>query len=57
MDLGTLSELTQSVPGKDSLEGDGVRSKRTCVRVREGISRLEVILGDGTSPGDGKSPK
>ena len=50
VDLGTLSELTKSVPGKETLEEDGGRSKRTCVRVREGISRLEEILGDGASP-------
>ena len=51
MDLGTLSELTKGVPGMDD---DGGRSKRTCVRVREGISRLEEILGDGSSPGEVK---
>ena len=47
VDLSTLSELTESVPGKDASRGDGTRSKRTCVRVREGISRLEEILGNG----------
>ena len=57
VDLSTLSELTKGVPGKDPLDGDGVRTKRTCVRVREGISRLEEILGDGNSPGDGKGSR
>ena len=54
VDLGTLSELTKSVQGKSPLDGDGGRSKRTCVRVREEISRLEEILGEGASPGEGK---
>ena len=57
VDLGTLSELTQSVPGKAPLDGDGGRSKRRCVRVREEISRLEEILGDSASPGEGKQAK
>ena len=49
VDLSTLSELTESVPGKEAQRVDGSRSKRTCVRVREGISRLEEILGNGGS--------
>ena len=41
VDLKTLSELTQSVePGKDG----GSRSKRTCVRVREEIAKLQELL-------------
>ena len=41
VDLKTLSELTQSVePGKD----EGSRSKRTCVRVREEIAKLNELL-------------
>ena len=54
VDLSTLSELTKSVQGKTMTDSDGGRSKRTCVRVREEISRLEEILGDGGSVGDGK---
>ncbi len=50
VDLSTLSELTKSVGVSD--EAGGVettsRSKRTCVRVREEISKLEEILKDDT---------
>lgn len=45
VDLGTLSELTKSVGvSDDNMENS--RSKRTCVRVREEISKLEEILKD-----------
>ena len=62
MDLGTLSELTKSVQetkGKNMSDGDtgGLRSKRTCVRVREEISRLEEILDDGHTAADGRGTK
>lgn len=45
LDLSTLSELTNSVPGKGE-DGSISRSKRTCVRVREEISKLQEILQD-----------
>ncbi len=41
--MSILSELTQSVSGDDGLPS---RSKRTCVRVRQQISKLQEILGD-----------
>lgn len=48
VDLSTLSELTKSVGVSD--DGmDNTRSKRTCVRVREEISKLEEILKDDNS--------
>ena len=45
VDLGTLSELTKSVGVTDG-GMENVRSKRTCVRVREEISKLQDILND-----------
>ncbi len=45
LDLSTLSELTNSAPGKGE-DGQASRSKRTCVRVREEISKLQEILQD-----------
>ncbi len=52
VDLSILSELTQSVSGDDGLPS---RSKRTCVRVREQISKLQEILDDesDTKPSPG----
>ena len=60
VDLGTLSELTNSVK-EDGLSGQetemGVsRSKRTCVRMREEISKLQEILRDSGSPEVKPSP-
>ncbi len=49
MDLSILSELTKSVGASDVMEK--TRSKRTCVRVREEISKLEEILKDDTTEG------
>ena len=48
VDLGILSELTQSVKpsGDEETTSGGSRSKRTCVRVREEISKLQEILED-----------
>ena len=60
VDLGTLSELTKSVQetkGKNVSDGEGGRSKRTCVRVREEISRLEEFLEDGQPGSEGKPTK
>ena len=45
MDLNTLSELTKGV-GATSEGSEGTRSKRTCVRVRQEISKLQEILGE-----------
>jgi len=45
VDLNTLSELTKSV-GVASEGSEGTRSKRTCVRVRQEISKLQEILGE-----------
>ena len=45
VDLSILSELTQSV-GASGEEDYPSRSKRTCVRVREQITKLQEILGD-----------
>lgn len=55
VDLGTLSELTRSVQEEVSTDKDSdmMRSKRTCVRVREEISKLQEILKD---PSEGKFP-
>lgn len=56
VDLGTLSELTNSIK-EDGIDVDlGSRSKRTCVRMREEISRLQEILKDGGSPESKPSP-
>ena len=43
-----MSELTQSVKhsAEEDAAGSGSRSKRTCVRVREEISKLQEILED-----------
>lgn len=45
VDLGTLSELTKSVGVADK-GAENTRSKRTCVRVREEISKLQDILNE-----------
>ncbi len=48
VDLSTLSELTKSVGAAEG-DGTGSRSKRTCVRVRQEISKLQEILNEDTS--------
>lgn len=57
VDLGTLSELTNSIK-EDGIDIDmgGSRSKRTCVRMREEISKLQEILKDSGSPEAKPSP-
>ena len=59
VDLSTLSELTKSVGVSD--DGGTVeptsRSKRTCVRVREEISKLEEILKDDSLEPASSKPK
>ena len=45
VDLSTLSELTRSVGMSEEGE-ENTRTKRTCVRVREGISKLQEIFND-----------
>ena len=52
VDLGTLSELTKSVQEKTGVNVSVTqsRSKRTCVRVREEISKLQEILQEDTIP-------
>ena len=47
VDLSTLSEITKSVGVSEKL--DNSRSKRTCVRVREEISKLEEIFKDDST--------
>lgn len=49
-DLKTLSELTRSVVPEND-EGKGLRSKRTCVRVREEITRLQELLNTDAEKG------
>lgn len=60
VDLGTLSELTKSVkedgPSDMDIDLGGSRSKRTCVRMREEISKLQEILKDNGSPEVKPSP-
>ena len=58
VDLGTLSELTKSVKDEDLDIGilGGSRSKRTCVRMREEITKLQEILKDNGSPEVRPSP-
>ena len=58
VDLGTLSELTKSVKDDDLDIGivGGSRSKRTCVRMREEITKLQEILKDNGSPEVKPSP-
>ena len=47
VDLDTLSELTRSVNRSSDEDAIGAyRSKRTCVRVREEMNRLQEIFGD-----------
>ena len=47
VDLDTLSELTRSVNRSSDEDAIGTyRSKRTCVRVREEMNRLQEIFGD-----------
>jgi len=47
VDLQTLSELTGSVMQEEEDEIGTSRSKRTCVRVREEISKLQEMLDTG----------
>lgn len=56
VDLSTLSELTKSVGVSDDGMETTTRSKRTCVRVREEISKLEEILKDDTLEGKSSLP-
>ena len=58
VDLSTLSELTKSVGvSDDGTDKDtNTRSKRTCVRVREEISKLEEILKDENSDAKSSQP-
>lgn len=55
VDLGTLSELAKSVGVADDGSSECTRSKRTCVRVRQEISKLQEILNDDVS--DSKTGK
>ena len=50
VDLQTLSELTGSVIQEEEEDIGTSRSKRTCVRVREEISKLQEMLDTGGGP-------
>ena len=50
VDLQTLSELTGSVIQEEEDDIGTSRSKRTCVRVREEISKLQEMLDTGGGP-------
>ena len=52
VDLDILSELTKSVAGTSDGDLYPSRSKRTCVRVRQEITKLQEILKDN---GDSES--
>ena len=55
-DLKTLSELTRSVVPEND-EGKGSRSKRTCVRVREEITKLQELLNTDVEKGKAVASK